>query len=288
MKTGETMVTNSASSYPGRHESGVFSTAIEPDVVARALSEAETGVWSFVASGASVLASPMARRILGLDEDRELPSPHGWLERIHPEDRGRVLAAVENVWVEPGPFLLELRIVTDAGEVRSIEIRGRSQHAADRFDSASGTVCVAGMQTHGGRLFRDLHVGSSLPCARRPANLGMVAATVVDEMQTLNPARHINLVLDGHLDGEWDAGRLGQALASLVARALEADASGPVTVRISGRRNDVHIVVEGSGVPRRGPLLAREIVRVHGGVIHEIPSRDLGVRFLTVLPRRRL
>jgi signal transduction histidine kinase len=281
------MLTDPASSYPGRHESGVFSSAIQPDVVARALSEAETGVWSFASTGASILASPMARRILGFDEDRELPSPHGWLERIHPEDRGRVLAAIENVWVEPGPFLLEMRIVTDAGEVRSVEVRGRSQHAADRFDSASGTVCIAGVQRRGGRLFRDLHIGSSLPCALRPANLGMVAATVVDEMQTLNPTRHMNLVLDGHLDGEWDAGRLGQALASLVARALEADAAGPVTVRISGRRNDVHIVVEGSGVPRRGPFLAREIVRVHGGVLHEIPSRAMGVRFLVVLPRRR-
>jgi mannose-6-phosphate isomerase-like protein (cupin superfamily) len=229
----------------------------------------------------------MARRIIGLDEDRDLPPAHEWLERIHPEDRGRVLAAVENVWVEPGPFLLEMRIVTDAGEVRSIEVRGRSQHAADRFDSASGTVCIAGVQGRGGRLFRDLHVGTSLPCACRPANLGMVAATVVDEMQTLNLARHIDLVLDGHLDGEWDAGRLGQALASLVARTLEADASGPVTVHVSGRRNEVHIVVEGSGVLRRGPFLAREIVRVHGGVIHEVPSRTMGVRFLIVLPRRR-
>lgn len=281
------MLTDPASSYPGRHESGVFSTAIQPDVVARALAEAETGVWSFASTGASILASPMARRILGFDEDRELPSPHGWLERIHPEDRGRVLAAVENVWVEPGPFLLEMRIVTDAGEVRSVEVRGRSQHAADRFDGASGTVCIAGVQTRGGRLFRDLHIGSSLPCALRPANLGMVAATVIDEMQSLNPTRHMNLVLDGHLDGEWDAGRLGQALASLVARALEADASGPVTVRISGRRNDVHIVVEGRGVPRRGPFLAREIVRVHGGALHEIPSPTMGVRFLVVLPRRR-
>jgi hypothetical protein len=279
------MLIEPSRSYPRRHESGVFSTAIEAEGVAKALSEAETGVWSFAAGAPIVLVSPTARRILGLDDECDLELSDGWLERIHPEDRGRVLAAVENIWAEPGPFIFEVRIVTDAGEVRWIEVRGRSQHDADCFDGASGTLCVAGGQRRAG-LFRELQVGASLPSARRPANLGMIAATVVDEMQARNPIRHINLVLDGHLDGEWDAARLGQAIASLVARTLEGDSEGPITVRVSGRRNDVHVTVEGTGAPRQGPFIAREIVRVHGGVIHEIPTRSMGVRFLAVLPRR--
>ena len=85
--------------------------------------------------------------------------------------------------------LFEARIVADAGDARWIEVDGQSHHEDGRFVRAGGTVRAAGSSPGARNLSRDLRVGASLPCARRPANLGMIAATVVDEMQAVHPAR---------------------------------------------------------------------------------------------------
>jgi hypothetical protein len=269
----------------GERDSGFYPAVMSAETALVTLSEAGIGVWSYAAGAPGALLSPAARQILGLGESSALPDAEHWLNLVHPADQARVLAEMERVASEPGRFLLEARIVTAAGNARWIEVDGRSYHEDGGFVRAGGTVRVAGSRRRGDAP-RELRVGASLPCARRPANLGIIVATVVDEMQGVHPARTIHLVLSGHLDGEWDADRIAQAIANLVAKALEGDSDRPVAIRVSGRGSHVHLLVEGFGTIERGPFIAREIVRAHGGALHEIPSNVASTRFLAVLPRR--
>jgi hypothetical protein len=272
------------SDHPER-DSGFFPKYIDGDAALAVLSEAGTGVWSYAVGVSGVIMSQMARQLLGIDERSDLPGTEAWVDHVHPADRSRVQAEIERVASDPGAFRFEARIVADAGDARWIEVDGLSHHEEGLFVRAGGTVRAAGKRVRAD-LLRDLRVGASLPCARRPANFGMIAATVVDEMQAVHPARAIHLVLAGHLDGEWDPERIAQAIANLVTKALEGDADRPVAIRVSGRGSQVHLLIEGFGPAKRGPFIAREIVRAHGGALHEIPSNVASTRFLAVLPRR--
>lgn len=280
------MLNSPTQSSHGVRDSGFYPAVMSAESALLVLSEAGTGVWSYVAGAPRALMSQAARRLLGLGETADPPEAGRWLERVHPADRARVQAEVDRIVTAPGAFLLEAHVVADAGDARWVEIDGQSHHEDGRFVRAGGTVRAAGRRRQADVL-RDLRVGASLPCARRPANLGMIAATVVDEMQAVHPVRTLHLVLSGHLDGEWDPDRIAQAIANLVAKALEGgDNDRPVAIRVSGRGSHVHLLIEGCGPAKRGPSLAREIVRAHGGALHEIPSNVASTRFLAVLPRR--
>jgi hypothetical protein len=266
-------------------DSGVYPAMMNAETALAALSEAGIGVWSYTTGAPRALLSPTARQILGIGEAAALLDAEHWMDHVHPADQARVLVEMDRMASEPCAFLFEARIVAAAGDARWIEVDGRSHHEDGHFVRAGGTVRAAGSRRRADVL-RDLRVGASLPCARRPANLGMIAATVVDEMQAVHPVRTIHLVLSGHLDGEWDAERIAQAIANLVAKALEGDPDRPVAIRVSGRGSHVHLLIEGFGPIKRGPFIAREIVRAHGGALHEIPSNVASTRFLAVLPRR--
>lgn len=269
--------------HPARRDSGVYLRTIDPEAALRVLSEADTGVWSCDASHA--LASPTARRILGFD-DTDLPPTSSWLDWVHPGDRERVEVEVERLRSRPGPFAFQARVVHGPdGAARWIEVHGRSHHEEGVFARAGGVVRAAVRRRRD-----DGHAerGGDPPmvCARRPANLGMIAAAVVDEAQAMHPSRTIHLVLAGQLDGEWDSERLTRAIANLVSRAMEGDADQPVILRVASGGRDVHLLVEGPSTVRRGVVIAREVVRAHGGALHEIATAGKRTRFFAVLPRR--
>jgi hypothetical protein len=279
------MLTFRTQSYLSERDSGFYPAVMSAETALVALSEAGIGVWSYTAGAPRALLSPTARQILGLSEASALPDAEHWLDQVHPADQARVLVEMDRMASEPCAFLFEVRIVAAVGDARWVEVDGRSHHEGGHFVRAGGTVRAAGSRKRP-EVLRDLRLGASVPCARRPANLGMIAATVVDEMQAVHPVRTIHLVLSGHLDGEWDAERIAQAIANLVAKALEGDSDRPVAIRVSGRGSHVHLLIEGFGQIKRGPFIAREIVRAHGGALHEIPSNVASTRFLAVLPRR--
>jgi len=268
---------------PGtRHESGIYPRSIDPGAVLQVLSGAETGVWSYESGAKHIVASPTARGIIGPDENAELPV-EGWLDRVHPADRERVCCEIDRVRAEECSFAFEVRIFAVDGESTWVELHGRSHHEAGQFVRAAGTVRCSSRQ---GSPLRE-GPESSIVCARRPANLGMIAASVVDAMQDLHPSRTIHLALSGHLDGEWDPERLAQALSDLVADSLDGRLDWPVIVRVSGRRSEVQVVIEGAAAPGGpGVSTARQIVRAHGGALLEQTSDEPGTRFLAVLPRR--
>jgi two-component system sensor histidine kinase UhpB len=79
------------------------------------------------------------KALLGFSDD-ELPNRRGaWLDRLHPDDRPRVLAALEAHFRDRVPYDVEYRLATKSGEYRWFSGRGRA-----RWDAAGNPTRFAG------------------------------------------------------------------------------------------------------------------------------------------------
>src|SRR3989454_9308417 len=111
------------------------------------LSEAQrlshTGSWAFNAQK-SVYWSEENFRIWGFDPQQGLPDRETALQRIHPEDRGRVVEEVQNAARERRGYAVEFRIVLPDGAVRYIHGLG---HPA--FSASGELVEVVGTNVDG-------------------------------------------------------------------------------------------------------------------------------------------
>lgn len=171
-------------------------------------------------------------------------------------------------------------------------------------------------------LVRDLldltltRFGSGIPIVRADMDMARVALYAVEEMSTAHPESVLRVETSGELRGEWDAARLSQVLANLLANAVQyGTAKKPINVTIQGRAEDVVMRVhnEGSPIPPAdlhglfnplkrlasdevgagdrpnlglGLYIAEQIVTAHGGTIAVESSAEAGTSFTVCLPRR--
>ncbi len=61
--------------------------------------------------------SPQIVGMLGYPEDAWIANPDFWMEHVHPEDRQRVLASLDQTWASGTPFDLEYRLLAQDGRV---------------------------------------------------------------------------------------------------------------------------------------------------------------------------
>jgi len=156
-----------------------------------------------------------------------------------------------------------------------------------------------------------VEAGGRLPIRRRPTDLGARARAVVDEMSAASPDRTIELQMEGNLQGQWDPGRIDQALSNLIANGLQyGDPRRPVRVSLDGTGEVVELRVrnEGPAVPPDlapvlfepftrgtsdtaphglglGLYITKQIVLAHGGDIHVESIDPTGTQFSLILPR---
>jgi PAS domain S-box-containing protein len=91
-----------------------------------AMDSAGVGTWEWTFSSDSVHWSDTLERIHGLDPGTFSGTFEGFQRDVHPEDRDRVLAEVENALSGPSSaYDVEYRIVRPDGEVRWLAARGR-------------------------------------------------------------------------------------------------------------------------------------------------------------------
>jgi signal transduction histidine kinase len=201
-----------------------------------------------------------------------------------------------------------------------------SAHYLLRTDTLTGsqTKAVARMLTAAERMqgmvndildFTQTAFGVTLPITPAPADLAEVAQNIVNEVSTLHPASNIEFSCEGVLTGRWDAARVAQMLANLVANAVQHGAQGrPVRVVASGDADAVTVQVHNEGRPisveaqqnlfsplRQAPTteadrragssglglglyITREIAVAHGGSV-EVTSGEDGTTFSVRLPR---
>jgi signal transduction histidine kinase len=163
--------------------------------------------------------------------------------------------------------------------------------------------------------FTQTAFGVALPITPAPADLATIARNIVAEVAALHPESRIELACAGNLEGQWDAGRVAQMLANLVANAVQHGAPDePVLVCVEGRVDDALVSVSNAGPPiasdarenlfsplrqqpsteseRRagssglglGLYITREIALAHGGSV-DVASGEDGTTFLVRLPR---
>ena len=162
------------------------------------------------------------------------------------------------------------------------------------------------------RMIEDLidfarRLGGELPLQRSPIDFGDLCRRIVDEVQQAHPGTTINLVTDGDLRGEWDAGRLAQAVSNLVTNAV-LHGSAPFHVRAAGDGDAVVLEVtnHGEAIARAalpdifepfshttgsdglglGLFIVSDIVAAHGGTIEVESSAETGTVFRSRWPRR--
>jgi len=163
--------------------------------------------------------------------------------------------------------------------------------------------------------FTRSQLGSGVPIARAPMDMGKVVRQAVDEMEAARPDTLFQMSTAGDLCGPWDEARMSQVLTNLLGNAAQHGAADkPISVRTHGEARDVVVVVHNfgrvipkseiygifspfkllkAGVPAQrdssnlglGLFIADLIVKAHSGTIDVTSSADAGTFFTIRLPR---
>lgn len=164
--------------------------------------------------------------------------------------------------------------------------------------------------------FTRSRLGGGIPIVRADMSLDKAVHAVVDEIATLYPNRTIEIDARGGQHGQWDCGRISQAVANLIGNALEhGSARTPVTVAVGGDDGEATIAVHNFGLPipaeqlngifnpmklkepvagtaaaasrslGLGLYIAERIVHAHHGRIDIESSEPAGTTFTIHLPR---
>ena len=91
-----------------------------------AVAGSDEGLWDWNIQDNQVWWSPRFKKLLGYQEQEEGAAPQGWEDRLHPEDRDRVLRALDDHIERGVPYDVEYRASTDSGEFRWFVDRGKA------------------------------------------------------------------------------------------------------------------------------------------------------------------
>jgi signal transduction histidine kinase len=161
--------------------------------------------------------------------------------------------------------------------------------------------------------FTKVRLGAQLDIDRVRDDMGVLCRQAVDDFARVDPERKIRLTSDGDLGGDWDQGRIREAIGGLIANAARfASRGSTVTIAASGDAADeVTITVHGDGTPidvetlqtifdpvarvesenatyaglGLGLFIVRKVVDAHGGQVTVEAAPETGTTFTVVLPR---
>lgn len=105
-----------------------------------ALAAGKMGTWTWDRSSGYVSRDPNLLALYGLESDAEPGTYADWVGILHPEDRARVVQAVERSVAEGGSYDIEHRIVRPDGTVRWVERRGQAY-----WDEAGAVIGTRGL-----------------------------------------------------------------------------------------------------------------------------------------------
>ena len=162
--------------------------------------------------------------------------------------------------------------------------------------------------------FARIQFGGRLPIRRAPMDVSKVVEDVVAEVAVSYPDADVRVESSGDLNGQWDSGRLAQALMNLIANAVQhGSRESPIKVAAHGAPNEVVISVQSQGavIPKEklsgifaglkqeeatvgeegghlglGLYIVDSIVRAHGGTVDARSSESEGTIFTIHLPRQ--
>lgn len=162
--------------------------------------------------------------------------------------------------------------------------------------------------------FTRCRLGEGIPVTPVRTSFGAIATEVVEEIRAAHPECELRCDVRGAMQGNWDAGRLWQALSNLVENAVFHGGGGTVRFSVTAEGGDVvatvhnagttisaedqerifdpfeHCARAGAGQRPGGGLglglyIAREIAVAHGGSITVSSSPGSGTTFALRVPR---
>jgi PAS domain-containing protein len=104
--------------------------------------QVRVGTWSWDLPSGLLDFDPVTEelvRLAGLDPDRWDRHIQTWMDRIHPDDRPAVQRAIEQSFIDGGPYAVEYRVIAEDGTVSLLELR-----AAFEFDPTGTPVRMTG------------------------------------------------------------------------------------------------------------------------------------------------
>ncbi len=142
-----------------------------------------------------------------------------------------------------GASILATRASLDEG---SSKIAARILNSARRMDRLVADILD----------LTRMQLGSTVPIALGPADLGQICRQSIAELQSGHP-EPIGFVASGDLEGEWDGDRLTRVVSNLVANAMQ-HGSPHAPIRLSARGEGDAVVLD---VHDDGPPIAKEVLR---------------------------
>ena len=162
-------------------------------------------------------------------------------------------------------------------------------------------------------LFSRRRMGLGISIVIGPADLGAICTNEIRMHRAAHPQCHVELTLDGDLNGQWDGARLHQVLRNLLSNATHYGAGGdPVKVTACAHGDEIRLDVMNTGpaidaasaqrifepLQRNtnevndanrngmglGLYIVREITKAHGGQV-KLHSEDSETLFSVFLPR---
>jgi signal transduction histidine kinase len=157
-------------------------------------------------------------------------------------------------------------------------------------------------------------LGAGIPVVREDMDMETICRQAVDEISVFHPGCIVQFEATGPLRGQWDKGRIGQALSNLVGNAYQHGAENvPIEVTVRGEPDRVVLAVHNKGpmIPKSklqdifnpfrqldadrkqskdpsslglGLYIVRAIVTAHQGTI-DVESTEGGTTFTMRLPR---
>jgi signal transduction histidine kinase len=96
--------------------------------------------------------------------------------------------------------------------------------------------------------FTRTRLGDGIPVVRAAMDMETICRQAIDEITAFHPRCVVHFEASGQLRGEWDAGRIAQALSNLVGNAYQHGlADSAVEVALRGERDRVVLTVHNRG-----------------------------------------